>query len=53
MLQRVNEEGIWWDFTNGLLEGLQTDDELTSHLAGHSVQWVVDQTKNPTVNSPH
>ena len=53
MLQRVNEEGLRWDFTNGSLEGLQTDDELTSHLAGHTVQCGVDQTKNPTVNSPH
>ena len=53
MLQRVNEEGLRWGFTNGSLEGLQTDDELTSHLAGHTVQCGVDQTKNPTVNSPH
>ena len=53
MLQGVNEEGLRWDFTKGSLEGLQTDDELTSHLAGHTVQCGVDQTKNPTVNSPH
>ena len=53
MLQGVNEEGLRWDFTKGLLKGLQTDDELTSHLAGHAVQYGVDQTKNPTVNSPH
>ena len=53
MFQGVNEEGLRWDFTKGSLEGLQTDDELTSHLAGHTVQCGVDQTKNPTVNSPH
>ena len=53
MLQGVNEEGLRWDFTKGSLEGLQTDDELTSHLAGRTVQCGVDQTKNPTVNSPH
>ena len=53
MLQGVNEEGLRWDFTKGSLEGLQTDDELTSHLSGHTVQCGVDQTKNPTVNSPH
>ena len=53
MLQGVNEEGLRWDFTNGLLEGLQTDGELTSHLAEHTVQCGVDQTKNPTVNSHH
>ena len=53
MLQGVNEEGLRWDFTKGSLEGLQTDDELTSHLAGHTVQRGVDQKKNPTVNSPH
>ena len=53
MLQGVNEEGLRWDFTKGSLEGLQTDDELTSHLAGQTVQCGVDQTKNPTVNSPH
>ena len=53
MLQRVNEEELRCDFTNGSLEGLQTDDELTSHLAGHTVQCGVDQTKNPTVNRPH
>ena len=53
MLQGVNEEGLRWDFTKGSLEGLQTDDELTSHLAGHAVQCGVDQKKNPTVNSPH
>ena len=51
MLQGVNEEGLRWDFTKGSLEGLQTDDELTSHLAGHTVQF--DQAKNPNVNSPH
>ena len=53
MLQGVNEEGLRWDFTKGSLEGLQTDDQLTSHLAGHTVQCGVDQTKNPKVNSPH
>ena len=53
MLQRVNEDGLRWDFTKGSLKGLQIDDELTSHVAGHTVQCGVDQTKNPTVNSPH
>ena len=53
MLLGVNEEGLRWDFTKGSLEGLQTDDELTSHLAGHTVQCGVDQPKTPTVNSPH
>ena len=32
----------------GPLEGLQTENELTSHLTGHSVQCGVDQTTNPT-----
>ena len=55
MLQGINEEGLQWDFTKGSLERLQTDDELTSHLVGHTVQCGVDQTKNPTVNRlfPH
>ena len=47
MLQGVNEEGLRWDFTKGSLEELQTDHELTSHLAGHAVQCGLDQKKTP------
>ena len=53
MLQYVNEEGLRWGLTNWPLEGLQTDNELTSYLVGHNVQCGVDQTKSPTVSSPH
>ena len=55
--QKIVAIGKWGRPTVGLtnwpLEGLQTDNELTSYLAGRSVQCGVDQTKNPTVNSPH
>ena len=50
---RKNEEGQRWVWPTYNWKGCRNDDELTVHLAGHSVQCEVDQTKNPTVNSPY